>query len=342
MNVKTKFSMGFLIAGMLTASSVASAETTLRVNMWPSPKHNVIASMVVPWTKQVEQATNGRVKFELSAAPLAGGSKIFDAVDGGIADVSFATTGYLPARFTTSRIVELPLRGESAEALSIAYWRVHDKHFRVANEYKGVELLGVFSHGPAGIHTRETVIGEWSTLKGMKMRVAGGYMRELASIFGVAAVFVPAPDIYGVVSKGTVDGVFFPPETPLKFKVQKFLSNYMQVPNGLYNSAFMFVMNDNAWDALPDQDKAAILKVSGENIARTAGRNWDERDAAALKKYPELGVKVYSPTPKMMEELRGFSDDLEQRWVEDVAKKGIDGKAALEMLAAEVKQVLSN
>ena len=77
----------------------------------------------------------------------------FDAVRDGLVDVSFVTASYTPARHPLPLIAELPGAGATAEINSVAFSRIHWKYLQAANEYKGVKLLGVFTHGPGQMFT---------------------------------------------------------------------------------------------------------------------------------------------------------------------------------------------
>ena len=50
-----------LIAGV----PAASAQTVLTMSSWVPPTHSLTRDVLVAWSKEVEKATNGRVKFEM-------------------------------------------------------------------------------------------------------------------------------------------------------------------------------------------------------------------------------------------------------------------------------------
>ena len=79
----------------------------------------------------------------------------FDAVRDGLVDVSYVTASYTPARHPLPLLAELPGAGATAEINSVAFSRIHWKYLQPANEYKGVKLLGVFTHGPGQMFTVE-------------------------------------------------------------------------------------------------------------------------------------------------------------------------------------------
>ena len=42
-------------------------------------------------------------------------------------------------------------------------------------------------------------------------------------------------------------------------------------------------MNEDKWNKLPKQDQDAILSVSGEALARLAGKSWDAADKGGFE-----------------------------------------------------------
>ena len=83
----------------------------------------------------------------------------FDAVRDGLVDLSFVTASYTPARHLLPLMPELPGSGETAPINSVAYSRIYWKYFHQVGEYKGVKLIGVFTHGPGQMFTKRSVAG---------------------------------------------------------------------------------------------------------------------------------------------------------------------------------------
>src|SRR6185295_8504368 len=113
--------------------------------------------------------------------------------------VSFVTASYTPARHILPLMAELPGVGETAEINSVAYSRIHWKHFQKAGEYKGVKLLAVWTHGPGQMFTKKPV-AKIADLQGLKIRTGGGVAEqvECAGRLGVreaGAGIVRAPEI---------------------------------------------------------------------------------------------------------------------------------------------------
>ena len=126
--------------------------------------------------------------------------------------VSFIVPGYTPGRFVLTDAIEFPFQGEASEATSVAYQRVHDRMLAKYDEHKGVKVLGVFTHGPGQIFNTKRAVTSLKDLEGMKIRVGGGMVNEVAKALGTVPMLKPAPESYELLAQGVADGVFFPKE----------------------------------------------------------------------------------------------------------------------------------
>ncbi|HEV3009020.1 MAG TPA: ABC transporter substrate-binding protein, partial [Burkholderiales bacterium] len=124
--------------------SPVGAQTTLTYSSWVSPQHH-LSVWQANWTAEVEKATGGRVKFQSLPKHPSAPPGTFDAVRDGLMDLSYVTASYTPVRHVMPLMPELPGAGDTSVVNSIAYSRMHWKHFHKLGEYKGVKLLAVFT-----------------------------------------------------------------------------------------------------------------------------------------------------------------------------------------------------
>src|SRR5437660_11841960 len=270
-----------VLLGLLAAARPAAAQTTLTMSSWVSPQHHLTANVLQVWANDVEKATNGRVKFTMLPKHPSAPPGTFDAVRDGLVDLSFVTASYTPARHILPLMPELPGSGDTALANSIAYSRTHWKHFHKLGEYKGVKLLGVFTHGPGQMFTKKPV-KSIADVQGLKIRTGGGIAEQVAKALGASAFVQPAPEAYELLSSGVADGVFFPMESIISFKLDTVLEQATLFPGGMYSSSFGFFMNEDKWNKLPRQDQEAIEKISGEHSARLGGAQWDAAERKGM------------------------------------------------------------
>ena len=323
---------------LIAGAPAASAQTVLTMSSWVPPTHSLTRDVLVVWSKEVEKATSGRVKFEMLPKHPSAPPGTFDAVRDGLVDVSFVTASYTPARHPLPLMAELPGAGATAEINSVAFSRIHWKYFQPANEYKGVKLLGVFTHGPGQMFTKKAVTGI-GDVQGLKIRTGGGIAEAVAKALGASAFVKPAPESYELLKGGVADGVFFPMESIVSFKLETVLEQATLFPGGMYSSAFGFFMNEDKWNKLPKQDQDAITKISGEHIARLAGRSWDEADVKGLDALKKSGVKIVNADAAFVAEVSKRSAPIVEDWIKKASAKGVDAAKILAEFRAELKKV---
>ena len=330
-----------LTATVLAVLSVggASAQTTLTMSSWVGPSHPLTRDVLGGWAAAVEKATNGRVKLQmLPKAPMAAPGT-FDGVRDGLVDVSYVTASYTPARHPLPLLAELPGSGGSAEINSVAYNRIHWKYLQQANEYKGVKLLGVFTHGPGQMFSVKKPVTSVADLAGMKVRSGGGISEASAKALGASPLVKPAPESYELLSSGVADGTFFPSESIKSFNLDKVVKHATYFPGGFYSSAFGFFMNEDKWNKLSKQDQDAITSVSGEALARLAGKAWDAADKVGIDAMKAAGVVMVDANPAFVADVRKRTEPLINDWIKAANAKGIDGAKVFAEFHEELKKV---
>lgn len=324
----------------LGLSAPAQAAETITLSSWVPPSHPLTAGLLVPWGERVEQATNGRVKAQVLPKAPVKAPQTFDGVKDGVMDVSFVVHGYTPGRFLMTKAAEFPFFGDDPVATSIAYQRMYDKYMTGTGEHDGVVVLGVFTHGPGVIYNTTREITKLSDFDGLKIRVGGGIVNDIAKAMEVTALLKPAPESFELLKNGVVEGVFFPPESVASFNLQDMIKYATTVPGGLYNTSFVMIMNEKKFNALPKEDQEAIMSVSGEKVAELAGQAWKAADDASWQLMKEKGIRITAAPDAFVDEVRSRVSPLEQAWAEEVkAKYGLDGLKIVEEMRAEAKKI---
>ena len=337
-NVRTALLVVLTGLVMAAAQPAFAQTTTLTMSSWVSPQHHLTGVVLQGWANEVEKATNGRVKLQMLPKHPSAPPGTFDAVRDGLVDVSYVTASYTPARHILPLLAELPGAGETALINSVAYSRIHWKYFDKVGEYKGVKLLGVFTHGPGQMFTKRPIAGI-NDLQGLKIRTGGGIAEAVAKALGASAFVKPAPESYELLSSGVADGVFFPLESIISFKLDTVLEQATLFPGGMYSSAFGFFMNEDKWNKLPKQDQEAIEKLSGEHLARLAGASWDEADRKGMEALKKSGVKIVNASPAFVTEVQKRSAPIIDDWITKTKAKGVDAPKVLAEFREELKKV---
>lgn len=319
--------------------NTASAQTVLTMSSWVGPNHPLTRDVLGGWAAAVEKATNGRVKMQMLAKHPVAPQGTFDGVRDGVMDVSYVTASYTPARHPLPLLAELPGSGGTAEINSVAFSRIHWKHLHKAGEYKGVKLLGVFTHGPGQMFLVKKPVNSVADIAGMKIRSGGGISEASAKALGASPLVKPAPESYEILASGVADGTFFPSESIRSFNLDKVVKHATIFPGGFYSSAFGFFMNEDKWNKLSKQDQDAINSVSGEALARLAGKAWDAADKGGMEALKAAGVNIQQASPAFIADVRSRTEPLANNWIQAANAKGLDGAKVLAEFREELKRV---
>src|SRR5437660_10643069 len=176
-------------------------------------------------------------------------------------------------------------------------------------------------------------------VQGLKIRTGGGVAEAVAKALGASAFVKPAPESYELLKSGVADGVFFPFESIVSFKLDTVLQQATVFPGGMYSSAFGFFMNEDKWNKLSKKDQAIIDKHSYEYAARSNGKSWDNADQKGLDALKKASVKIVRADPAFVAEVQKRSAPITEDWIKTASAKGVNARAALDEFRAEIKKV---
>ena len=330
----------FLLAAATTCCAFAAqAQVVLTVSSWLAPTH-ALSETQKDWCNKLEAKTAGKAKCNLLPRGVAGAPATFDAVRNGLADLSYTVHGYTPGRFATTQIAEMPFLGDSSESVSVAFQRVYAKTPAMAEEHKGVKVLAVFTHGPGIVFNTKRPIAKIDDLAGLKFRVGGGMVNEISKSLGMNVTLKPAPESYELLSSGVMDGTLFPAESVESFKIDKVVRYGTTFPGGLYNTSFVFMMNQAKYDALPPEVKKAVDELSGEFAARLFGQAWDKVDRRGLAFMQAAGVQMNKADASFVKAVAEKTAPLVDTWAKGAEAKGMkDPKKALAEMRTDIAKL---
>ena len=325
-----------LLPAMACLGLVAQAQVVLTASSWLAPTH-ALSETQKEWCNRLEQKTAGKAKCNILPRGVAGAPATFDAVRNGLADLSFTVHGYTPGRFVTTQIAEFPFLGNNSEPVSVAFQRLYTRTPAMAEEHKGVKVLAVFTHGPGIVFNTKRPIVKIDDLAGLKFRVGGGMVNEISKSLGMNVTLKPAPESYELLSSGVMDGTLFPAESVESFKIDKVIRYGTTFPGGLYNTSFVFMMNQAKYDGLPADVKKAVDELSGEYAARLYGQAWDKVDRRGLAFMQVSGVQISKADATFVKAVSEKTAPLIETWAKAAEAKGMkDPKKALADFRAEI------
>jgi len=331
-----------LAAAGTVFSASAWSQTVMRFASWMPPTHPVNEVVLPTWKKWIEEATDNRVTLAVEYN-LGHPKTMFNLVEDGVADASWGYHGYVPGRFRLTQIVEQPLLGVSGESASVAHWRVHNKYFKNASEFDGLELVALVTHGPGQIHSTFPV-NTLADLQGKKIRVGGGVQSVIGEKAGLVPVAAPAPKVYEMLQQGVIDGVFLPVCDVKNLRLNEVITDSTQLPGGMYLGSFSFFINLDFMADLDPKDAEAIRKVSGEKLSALGGWAQDQSDIAGLELARESGVTINTVgvNDPLAQEYKALAEGIDEAWVESVSDLDVDARGALTELRQIAREYEAN
>ena len=312
----------FLAFAAILATPLAVAQTVQTVSTWLPPTHGMSMAQK-EWCDLLEKSTSGKMKCNILPRGVTNAPGTFDAIKNGLADLSFTVHGYTPGRFVYTQMAEFPFLGNTAEPISVAFNRVASRYPEIMAEQQGVKVITFFTHGPGIVFNTKRAITKAEDLQGLKFRVGGGMVNEITKALNMNVTLKPAPDSYELLSGGVMDGTLFPAESTESFKIDKIIKHATIFPGGLYNTSFVFMMNQGRYDKLSPDEKKAVDAISGEPAARLFGRAWDNVDRRATALMQANAVQIVKADAKFVADVKSRTLPLEQKWIADARAKGL-------------------
>jgi len=320
-------------AALALAVTAASAQdVTLRVHQMLPEQATIPAKAIAPWAQRVEEQSNGRINVQMFPSMQLGGAppELYDQAASGVVDVIWTVIGYTPGRFPTSETFELPfIMSLSAEENSRAF---HE--FMVENasrEFTDTHVLAFHTHGPGLIHSRNPITS-LEDFQNLKIRGGSRVINLMLEKLGAEPVGMPVPAVPEGLSSGVIDATTIPWEVTPALHVAELVHNHtgFSGDHGWYTQTFVFAMNKNTYDNLPDDLKAIIDANSGPDLAAEFGRAMDEGDDVGLKIAQDAGNNIITLDEAETERWKAVAQEVIDDWIADMNDRGYDGQALLD------------
>jgi TRAP-type C4-dicarboxylate transport system substrate-binding protein len=317
------------LAAVLATGAVAQ-EVTLRMHQFLPAQANVPKNILVPWAERVMEASGGRIEIQHFPSMQLGGTppQLIDQAIDGVADIIWTVAGYTPGRFPRAEVFELPFTMTDAGDMSAAYWALAEEQM-MDQDFADFKVLGVWVHGPGVIHSADPIETP-ADLNGVKLRAPTRVTTKLFGNLGATTVGMPVPAIPEALSKGVVDGAVIPWEVTGALKVAELVENHTEFEgNAIYTTSFIFAMNRDAYDALPEDLRAVIDANSGLEFSRMAGAQMQADDGPSREAALDAGNNVITISEADAAPWREAAAATTAEWIAEMNDKGIDGDALI-------------
>ncbi len=293
------------VAALSTAVGVGAATPasakTLELSHYLPPVHGMHTDFMVPWTEDVRACTDGELTFNIhpGGSQLGGVAQQQEQVLRGVVDIAHGLHGIPRGRFPRTSLIEVPFMTEDAGVASRTLWDVYEEHLKP--EYEGMKVLALHAHNGGLIHTADQPVQTIEDMEGLTLRTPSPAVSQMLEHLGAEPQGMPPGQVYENIDRGVIDGTVFPWDPVKSFNLNEVLNYHLEA--GSYTVSFFFVMNQDVYDGLSDDQQACIDKFSGQTLVNKFGDWWDKWDAAGREEAVEQGDEIYE-----------LSDEQRQRW----------------------------
>lgn len=326
-------------AAAFTTLSYAPAmaqEVTLRLHQFLPPVATLPKHVLKPWAEKISKASGGRIKIEHFDSMALGGRPpaLMDQAKDGVADITMTVVGYTPGRYPSTEVFELPFMMTDPVGTSLAFWEMIETEWQ-ETEYKDVQLLGGWVHGPGVIHTKDGVT-KLEDMKGKTVRGPTRVTNALLKELGATPVGMPLPSIPEALSKGVINGTVIPWEVTPAIRLTELVKNHTEFDSkeALYTSTIVLVMNKAKYDSLPADLKAILDAESGAKLSGFAAKVMHDADVPTRAIATKAGNHIDVLPPSEVARWKEAAKPVIANWIVEMKEKGIDGQALINKASA--------
>ena len=329
----------------MTVTPALAQEVTLRFQHFVSPNSANPKYFIEPWAKKVEAESGGRIKIEISPFMQLGGKapEQYDLVRDGVIDGGWVIPGYQPGRFPEAEALELPfMTPKSGEMASLAAWDYTQAH--LMDDFADVHVIAAHMHGPGLVHKKGPEITSVKDFNGLKLRGPSRAATMLLDKLGATPIGMPVPAFPEALSKGVVDGGVITWEMSPSLKLNELTDSTTDVAGdkALYNLYFIWAMNKDVYEGLPDDLRAVIDANSGRETSGWAGRAHDLGDADGRAVMAASGNTLAELSPEVTDEVMALGEEVKAEWMVEATAKGLDGAVLVQDAEAAMATVMQD
>jgi TRAP-type C4-dicarboxylate transport system substrate-binding protein len=303
------------------AAGTASAQTKWDLPA-AYPASNFHTENLIQFAKDVEAASGGKLKIAVHAnASLFKANEIKRAVQGGQAQlgevllVNFENENPI---YGTDGIPFLATSYAQAKKLAAAQKPALDKLLGA----QGMKLLYTVAWPPQGIYVNKE-IASVADMRGLKWRAYSPATAKIAELIGAQPVTIQAAELSQALATGVVNSYMSSGSTGYDSKTYESIKYWYDTQAWLPKNAI--IANQKAFDALDKATQDAVLKAAAEAEVRGWKLSQEKNDWYA-KALTEKGMKIVTPPPKLMADLKQVGSIMLADWQK---KAGADGAAVI-------------
>ncbi|SFE82468.1 TRAP transporter substrate-binding protein [Alteribacillus iranensis] len=267
------------------------------------------------YAEAVEEATDGRVEFEIFGNGQLGGERdVTEQIQLGSLDMSVVTTGVVGNFVEDITVFEMPFLFRDLEHAYAVLDSDLAQEILDGMEEEGLKGISFWENGNRHLANNERPITSPEDLEGLKIRtVENDMFLDAYRMLGADPVPMAFPEVYSSLQQGVIDGTDQP--YPIFwgkniYEVQDYLSEV-----GFYYASATLLMNLDFYESLPEDIQEIIVDVGKEyaQIQRDINQDLVEQAKEAVQ---EDGVEITEADDVDIEAFREKIQPLHEQYEE--------------------------
>jgi TRAP-type transport system periplasmic protein len=308
-----------VLAAFLAGSAFAQTKWDLPAAY---PASNFHTENLQQFANDVDKASAGKLKIQVHPnASLFKANEIKRAVQSGQAAIGEVLLVNFENENPVYGVDGLPFLATSyaeARKLASAQKPVLDKLLGA----QGMKLLYTVAWPPQGIYTNKELTSV-ADMRGLKWRAYSPATAKIAELVGAQPVTIQAAELSQALATGVINSYMSSGSTGYDSKTYESLKYWYDTQAWLPKNAV--IVNQKSFDALDKPTQEAVLKAAAE----AEQRGWklsEEKNDWYKKALAEKGMKIVTPTPKLMADMKQVGSIMLTDWQK---KSGADGAAVI-------------
>ena len=311
-------------------SQIPENGTQLVFNRASAPKFILNIGIVDEYLAQITEVTQGRVTFIDPPVIERDPRKQYDLVVSGAVDGAYVFNGHLAQSHPLLQLPMQALMGGTAEQTAVALWQLHEDYLSRTNYFDDVQLLGFIGAPAAHIwRLKENIVTPGENIASMNEYTVpyfdGLDTRGAAAVQEENAAWLAEFDD----EQGQSMTMVMAHGAALAGGIWKDNNRIVtEIENGVYTPTFSVILNKDSWGRISTADQAAILAISGEELARRSAA-WDAFDDGLRVKMQDSGLETVKADRALLSELQDQSRIGLESWISAADAKGFSGFEAV-------------
>lgn len=331
-------SLTALVAGsvaLAVAGAAQAADITLKLSHFLPDKHGIHQDFLAPWAKELEEKTGGKVAVELYPVNTAFGNvgKQMDQARAGVVDLAHGLAGIPRGRLPRTSVMDLPFLVEGADAATRTLWTLHQEGL-LGDEYKGVKPLALHCHNAGLFHTTDKPVKTPADVQGLRLRTPSPATSAMIEHLGGTPVGMPPTQVYENLQKGVLDGSIFTWDAVGAFRLNEVVQYHTDAR--AYTTCFYFVMNQRAYDGLPEDVRQVVDEISGDALIPKFGPWWQKWDARGRQDAVDRGHEIIPLTDAERAAWKTTLEPVVDSYLKSLEEDGVDNPRAIYQRAQEL------